>query len=94
MLSFSGSSILLKVVVPGEQRVNLVILLLHGLTAQYQADTIEIEYSMSVLIMDFGHNLETVRALHQAYADKVQSFFSGLKQVPRDPYQVQIKGYF
>ncbi len=56
-----------------------------GLTAQSQADTI--------LAMNLRHNLETVRALHQAYADKTQSSFSGLEQIPGNPYQVQIRSF-
>jgi GNAT superfamily N-acetyltransferase len=39
------------------------------------------------------HDGASVRALHQAYADKTQSFFLGLQQIPGNPYQVRIRNF-
>lgn len=39
------------------------------------------------------HDRLSVRALHQAYADKTESFFSGLKRAPGDPCEVRIRAF-
>lgn len=39
------------------------------------------------------HDRQSVQALHQAYADKTESFFAGLKKIPGDPCKVQIRRF-
>jgi hypothetical protein len=39
------------------------------------------------------HDRLTVRALHEAYADKTESFFSGLQRIPGNPCQVSIRKF-
>ena len=39
------------------------------------------------------HDRQSVQALQQAYADKTESFFAGLKKIPDDPCKVQIRRF-
>jgi GNAT superfamily N-acetyltransferase len=39
------------------------------------------------------HDPSLVRALHQAYADKTESFFAGLQRAPGDPCRVRIRTF-
>jgi GNAT superfamily N-acetyltransferase len=39
------------------------------------------------------HDRVSVRALHQAYADKTESFFLGLQRAPGDPCQVRLRTF-
>jgi GNAT superfamily N-acetyltransferase len=39
------------------------------------------------------HDRQSVHALHQAYADKIESFFLGLKRAPGDPCEVRIRAF-
>lgn len=58
---------------------------MYGLTNYYHTHTTN--------IVPLRHDLETVRALHRAYADKTESFFSGLKQIAGDPHQVKVRNF-
>lgn len=39
------------------------------------------------------HDRDSVTRLHQAYADKIESFFTGLQRCPGDPCQVRIRTF-
>lgn len=39
------------------------------------------------------HNRDCVLALHQAYADKTESVFTGLQNIPGNPYQVRLQRF-
>lgn len=43
--------------------------------------------------MTLIHDRQSVQALQQAYADKTECFFTGLKQIPGNPCQVQIRRF-